>query len=493
MSGAVFVGSAQNRSELDKVRTRRDSLAEVLTEQRTEYLRNEARRKALTPSILTLEKELAVAQQAYEVAVANIAKHDVEVAIADYEKAKANPAKQKGEKKTVEESAQKSPIYTPDKSRMRRNLVSNDYFAERLSESDLKTLRDAQYRESEVKRKVEVFMKQYANLLTLHRKYMEVNTRVEADSLQQLFNVKKEQMQHTGRELETVWNSLYYNKMYIYDLLMERDANSAMLDLSASSSASAEREINGASDLYESNMLVGYYARKKALVEYELGIANTLSLTTSRDSLKIVAAELKNRDYRLSRLSLPRRSFIPCEPVEIKGTTFYHTKNPIPHTKVYDYGTVYRVRIGLFKNRPNLTALKGVTPLSYTDAYNNGLYAYFVGTFPTEQGAQEAAAKLRNLGFKSPVVAVWVDGEYYPTVEDMRRTQNNYNLEISGISTLSEDIKAKILTHKADCTISRVGTSFVVGTFEGKSVAEAVATDLRAMGGGIEVTIVKKP
>ena len=119
MSGAVLVGSAQNRSELDKVRTRRDSLAEVLTEQRTEYLRNEARRKALTPSILTLEKELAVAQQAYEVAVANIAKHDVEVAIADYEKAKANPAKQKGEKKTVEESAQKSPIYTPDKSRMR--------------------------------------------------------------------------------------------------------------------------------------------------------------------------------------------------------------------------------------------------------------------------------------------------------------------------------------------------------------------------------------
>ena len=84
MSGAVLVGSAQNRNELDKVRTRRDSLAEVLTEQRTEYLRNEARRKALTPSILTLEKELAVAQQAYEVAVANIAKHYVEVAIADY-------------------------------------------------------------------------------------------------------------------------------------------------------------------------------------------------------------------------------------------------------------------------------------------------------------------------------------------------------------------------------------------------------------------------
>ena len=165
----------------------------------------------------------------------------------------------------------------------------------------------------------------------------------------------------------------------------------------------------------------------------------------------------------------------------------------MPRTKVYDYGTVYRIRVGLFSKRPNVSALRGVMPLSYTDAYNNGLYAYFVGGFRTEQEAKDGADMLRKMGFKAPVVAVWVDGEYYPTVEDMRRTQNNYNLEISGISTLSEDIKAKILTHKADCTISRVGTSFVVGTFEGKSVVEAVAADLRAMGGGIEVTIVKKP
>ena len=490
--GAGCVASAQSNGELEKARSLRDSLEDVLAERRAEYLRNAARRKVLAPSILSLEKELEAAQLAYDRCVADLAMRDVRSALDSYDNAKRNPAESDTSQQAVESDAE-VVAYTPDKSRMRRDLVANDYFVERLSESDYNTLHEAQRREPEVRRKVEIFMAQYAELVALHRKYMEVNTRAEADSVKLLFNAKQGQMAQTGRELESVWNNLYYNKMYIYDLLMERDSNKAMLDLSASVTVAAERETNGASDLYESNVLVGYYARKKALVEYELGIASTLSLTTSRDSLRVVAAELKNRDYRLSRLSLPRRSFIPHEPIEIKGTTFYHTKNPIPHTKVYDYGTVYRIRIGLFKNRPNLIALKGVTPLSYTDAYNNGLYAYFVGTFPTEQEAKDGVEQLKKLGFKAPVVAVWVDGEYYPTVEEMRRTQNNYNVEISGIASLSEDIKAKILTHKADCTISRAGSSFVVGTFEGKSAAEALAADLRAMGNDITVAVVKKP
>jgi sulfur carrier protein ThiS len=138
-------------------------------------------------------------------------------------------------------------------------------------------------------------------------------------------------------------------------------------------------------------------------------------------------------------------------------------------------------------------ALRGVTPLSYTDAYNNGLYAYFVGGFRTEQEAKEGADMLRKMGFKAPVVAVWVDGEYYPTVEDMRRSESQYNVEISGVPTLTDELKARVLAHQSDCTISRIGSTFVIGTFEGKSAAEAVAADLRAAKPEIVVKITKKP
>jgi hypothetical protein len=100
---------------------------------------------------------------------------------------------------------------------------------------------------------------------------------------------------------------------------------------------------------------------------------------------------------------------------------------------------------------------------------------------------------LKKQGFKQPIISVWVDGEYYPTLEDMRRSESQYNIEISGVATLTDDIKASILSHKNDCTISRIGSTFVVGTFEGKSVAEAIATDLRALNTELKVEITKKP
>jgi sulfur carrier protein ThiS len=290
-----------------------------------------------------------------------------------------------------------------------------------------------------------------------------------------------------------LWSSLYFNKIYAYDLLMEREGNTSMLDFSAESAARAEREINDNTDLYQSNALVGYYVRKKALTEYEMQIASALSLTTSRDSLKLVSAELKNRDYRLSKLSLQRRSFINYEDIEVKTPTIYNSKNPVPQTKIYDYGTIYRIRIGLFSKRPNISALRGVMPLSYTDAYNGGMYAYFVGGFRTEQEAKDGADYLKKLGFKEPIIAVWVDGEYYPTLEDMRRSQSQYNIEISGVATLTDDVKALILSHKSDCTISRIGSTFVVGTFEGKSAAEAVVAELKALNADIKANITKKP
>ena len=121
------------------------------------------------------------------------------------------------------------------------------------------------------------------------------------------------------------------------------------------------------------------------------------------------------------------------------------------------------------------------------------MYAYFVGGFRTAQEAKDGVAYLKKIGFKEPIIAVWVDGEYYPTIEDMSRSESQYNIEISGVETLTDDVKAKILAHKADCTISRIGSTFVVGSFEGKSVAEAVVADLRAMSSEIVVEITKKP
>ncbi len=487
---SVAVSQAQTAKELERAGFVRDSVAEVLAEHRANYSKNESMREQLAPTILSLEKEVVRLQAEYDRLLSQISQNDVKKSLTAYEKAKQQAANTKKEQIVV--VVEDNGAYIPDKARMKRDLVKNDYFAERLSQSDYKTLLDAQKREIKLKEAVEQYFAKYGELLALQRRYMEVPTREEADEQARLFASKSGEMASLEEEITSLWSALYFNKIYAYDLLMEREGNTSMLDFSAKVTARAEREINENSDLYESNALVGYYARKRALAEYEMQLAATLSLTTSRDSLRLVQTELKNRDYRLSKLSLQRRSFIKYECVEVKTPTIYNANNPVPKTMVYDYGTVYRIRVGLFSKRPNISALRGVMPLSYTDAYNNGLYAYFVGGFRTEQEAKESVAYLKRLGFKDPIIAVWVDGEYYPTLEDMRRSESQYNVEISGVPTLTEEMKTKILSHKADCTISRIGSVFVVGVFESKSSAEAVAADLRAMSSEIVVEIIKK-
>lgn len=489
LAGAFGV-QAQDNQRLSRVGFMRDSVADVLAEQRAKYGKNEALREELTPVIIGLEREIVRLQAEYDKELASISQRDAQSALKAYDEA-VKEAAARAAQGAVEEKREERELVV-DKSRMKRDLVANDFFAKRLSPSDYKTLCDAQRSETKVKSIVARYFTEYGELLALQRRYMEATTKAEADEVTALFNAKNRAVAKLDEDIASAWASLYYNKIYLYDLLMEREGKSSMIDFSAEAVARAEREIGENSDQYQSNALVGYFARKKALTEYEMQIASTLSLTPSCDSLKGVLSELKNRDYRLSKLSLQRRSFIDYEDIGVKLPSIYGSNNPVPQTKVYDYGTVYRVRIGVFTKRPNLSVLRGVYPLSYTTKYNNGQYAYFVGGFRTEQEAKDGAKYLKRLGFKEPIISVWVDGEYYPTLEDMHRSQSLYNIEISGVATLSDAIKAKIVAYNSDCSISRVGSTFVVGTFEGKSSAEAIAAELRKMGDEITVTVTKK-
>lgn len=478
---------AQDTKSLERAMFVRDSLSGVLEDARTEYGRNEAKRKELTPTILRLEGELRAAQQSYMSLAAAYSEQDIAAAKKNYDATKQQVAKSSQTNQSDVESA-----YKPNAARVRGNLIENDYFRERLSKVDYQTLREAQRSESVAKARVEEYMVQYAELVALQRQYMECENRIQGDSLTLLFNSKADSMLKIESGIEESFSTLFYNKMYAYDLLMERAGLTKCLDLSASLVAKAEREISEVKDLYASNSLAAYFAKKRALVDYEMSIASELSLTKAYDSLRQVKTSLGNRDYRLSRVSLQRRSFIQYQDIEVKKSNFYNANNPIPRTEVYEYGTVYRVRLGLFSRRPNLSVMRGVTPLSYTDAYNDGLYAYFVGAFRTEQEARDGVVYLKRLGFKDPLISVWVDGEYYRTVEDMKRAQSWFNIEISGVPTLSDKVKGVISAHKADCTISRVGTSFIVGSFEGRAVADAIAAEIKKAEQGITVEVINR-
>ncbi|MBQ2423428.1 MAG: hypothetical protein II262_01380, partial [Alistipes sp.] len=136
-----------------------------------------------------------------------------------------------------------------------------------------------------------------------------------------------------------------------------------------------------------------------------------------------------------------------------------------------------------------LTALKGITPLSYTDKYHDGKYAYFVGGYRSEEEALQGVAYLKKLGFRDPQLVMWVDGEYISNIAEWKSKNLGYNLEITGVTTLPDDVKAHIGIRNDQARFSRVGAAFIVGTFASKADAELVASEVAAMNSALKVEV----
>ena len=487
---STFALSAQTNKEVERAAFVRDSVKNVLSAYRDNYDKNEAEREKLTPIILKLEEDVVQLQAEYEKALAAVSSRDVQVTLMAYEQMRQEMERTMNQEQVVEDD--KGKIYIPHIERMKRNLVYNDFFVERLSRSDYNSLCAAQEHEIFIKGLVDSYVAKYNELIELQKQYMEIPTKEEADEIAERFAAKEEEMQHVDRDIASAWSVLYYNKMYAYDLLMERYGSTAMLNLSAEVSANAEREMQSANNRYQSNALVAYMARKKALAAYEAEIASTLQLTPSRDSLNVVIAELKNVDYKMAKLSLPRRSFIVYEDISVKLPSIYNYYNPIPRVKVYDYGVVYSIQIALFTGTPRISVLRGVNPLWVSDTTTPGMNTCYAGTYRTEAEAQVAVEYLKKLGFRDPIISVWVDGMFYRTVEEMRKSENLYTLEISGVASLTEEMKACILACNSECTISRRGSTYLAGTFEDKSLLETLVVKLKMLDSNVTVEITKK-
>ena len=145
---SAVMAQAQGAKEVEKAMFARDSVMAVLAENRVNYAKNESKREELAPVILSLEKEVVRLQAEYDKALAAMSQEEVRNTLALYEKSGKGSASALKESKKVVESKNR---YTPDPSRLKRDLVANDYFSERLSATDYNTLRKAQSREIEVK------------------------------------------------------------------------------------------------------------------------------------------------------------------------------------------------------------------------------------------------------------------------------------------------------------------------------------------------------
>lgn len=455
-----------------------DSLNNLIIKARDRYAAEPESREELTKQIVSMEREALALKREYDKALATY--------ISNEQRAFVGNSTVQLQQSIVEDTASMAVVPTYP---MVANLVYNAHFQHYMSAVDLRIIREAQKQEGVVQSKIKEYLRQYDKMVALKLEYERVETETEADRvLNQLDSVRNIASGVEG-VIGDAWHKICDNKIYAYNLLMEQKDRVDYLDAADLELTKALRESEqGASDC-EAPILREYFYRKNALLAYECKVADLFELTTAKDSLVKVQRSLKQSDYCLPKVKIVRRSFIEHEPIKVIKPTIYTTKNPIPQTRIYEYGTVYRIRIGIYTNRPNLSALKGITPLSYTDKYHGGKYAYFVGGFRTEEEANEGVKQLVKLGFKAPQPVMWVDGEYISNIAEWKSKNLGFNIEITGVSALSDAVKAHISLRNESARFSKVGTSFIVGTFASKADAELVASEIVAMDSTIKAEV----
>lgn len=455
-----------------------DSVNVLLKQAREQYATHAEERPQISNRISALELEALNLKRKYDKAVYELSCCEQQILLADI-------ARSQGQSKHVSTEE----VEVIDNSPQRANLVYNKVFERSLSMADLRGLRQAQQQETDVVNRIREYLGVYDKMVAVQLEYERIDTESGADSLLQALDSLRLAAGVIENGVNNLWHNLYDNKLYAYNLILEKGKR---LDVLASAEASLSKAQSQSEQIvseFESDVLAEYFYRKGSLLEYEGNVAKALELTKAQDSLLKAKSALQRNNFCLPKVNIVRRSFIEHEPIKVVKPTLYTSKNPIPQTRIYEFGTVYRIRIGIFTNRPNLSALKGITPLSYTDKYHGGKYAYYVGGFRTEEEAREGVKYLTKLGFRSPVVVMWVDGEYISNIEEWKSKNMGYKIEISGVTTLSDAVKAHISLRNDKAIFSRVGKVFIVGSFVSESDAKLVASEIVAMDGNIEASV----
>ncbi len=383
---------------------------------------------------------------------------------------------------------QPSIVSTPDSLKV-RNLVDNLYFKEHLQESDYAALHEAQHKETQAAEMVNNIFLNYNTLSELVEAYNAAATQEEAVEVQNRFKSLDSLNTTIAHSLSETWNYVYDNKNYAYGYILDELSRDELLTQQEEEMQSAMRKASALQGETLSDEVVDYFVRKQQLVSYEKKVADLLEFKQAADSLKGVESQLAAVNYRLPKLKIEERNFIVYDSLEFHRTTKYSYQNPIPECKVYPRGTVYRILLGTYNTKRAASIFRGAYPLSYL-VNENKKWCYYAAGFATYQEAEEAQALLKKRGFLRPEIVMWRDGEMTNISRDGDESPIVYRVEISGTSTLSDDMKAIIDELAANYDLTRVGQNmFVIGNFSDGAEADKLAAALQNVASDLEIKV----
>ena len=362
-----------------------------------------------------------------------------------------------------------------------RNLVENHCIKDVLGNEDYAELLDAQREDAEMDALVAAYHDLYARMSSAVDGYRTTNVEAEAEELFAEFHTLKAEAEALAEKIESRWNHILDTKYYAYGYVLEHDHSYDLLDASSEEFMEMRRECSREAGYYAADALMHYALGRPTLRSFEHNFARTMELEEAADS--IATAKMMEVNYRLEPLSIERRLFIDYEPIIIGRTNYYKDTNPIPEVKVYERGTIYRIRLGEFRSKQPMTLFKGVQPL-YITRNEKGNYVYYAGGFATRHEADEAQLFLKEKGFKAPEICRWLNGEMVNITRverdedesvDVAVVGKRYMIKIGG-EALSEEVRAVIANEAPRKSVSKEGDGFVLGTFDSSDEVELLVS-----------------
>ncbi len=366
-----------------------------------------------------------------------------------------------------------------------RNLVANACFKQEIRPADYAILLEAQRRENVAAATVECYAENYARLLDMQQQNLTTTQQREADSLYTGMIALGEENRRLEDSLRNTWSYIYDNKGFAYTYLLDRMGLESLLDRQIETLSEARHQAERVEGAYVSDALAAYFIQKRALVDCEVALAEAFRLSEARDSLMREIEYLESVDYRLPHIEPERRYLLDYEEIGFSSPSKYNAQHPIPECRIYEHGTIYRIRLGAYKYKQQVSIFRGVYPLSINR--EGGRYVYYTGGFATKPEARLACELLRKKGFRQPEIVRWVDGVQESVAED--EPEARFRVEIPSSEPLSDEVRATVRALAADKELARVGQTFIIGTFEDQAVAESLARAIRLADSSLSVQV----
>ncbi len=371
-----------------------------------------------------------------------------------------------------------------------RSLIDNVCFREGLPENDYAALRRAQRLELRAVECVNRFFANRETALDLVAAYAAALNEAEALEIAARFEAVEGANDTLADSLAGIWNYVYDNKTYAFDYLMEKYGAEELLRREEERRIETARAVEALRGRTASDAVADYFLRKEATVGYETAVAEFFGLDAARDSLRGVAKQLAQIDFRVPRPVLEERSFIEYDSIQIVRTPRYTYQNPIPECRMYAHGTVYRILLGTFNTKRAASTFRGAVPLCYR-IDEEGKWCYYAGAFATRDEAEAAQQQMKRAGFLRPEIVVWTDGEYRNITREPGSVRS-YRVEIVGAEQLSEAMKELIGSLEGGVELSRAGDGrYVVGPFAEREAADAAVSALEALDRSSEIKTVE--